>query len=33
MDGPAFARNMEAAYRRMWSAWCGGTTKWSGQNA
>jgi predicted O-linked N-acetylglucosamine transferase (SPINDLY family) len=22
MDGPRFARNMEAAYRQMWRAWC-----------
>jgi predicted O-linked N-acetylglucosamine transferase (SPINDLY family) len=22
MDAPRFARNMEAAYRRMWQAWC-----------
>lgn len=22
MDGPAFARNMETAYRRMWATWC-----------
>jgi protein O-GlcNAc transferase len=22
MDGPRFARNMEAAYRQMWHAWC-----------
>jgi protein O-GlcNAc transferase len=22
MDAPRFARNMEAAYRRMWRAWC-----------
>ncbi len=22
MDGPRFARNVEAAYRRMWQAWC-----------
>jgi predicted O-linked N-acetylglucosamine transferase (SPINDLY family) len=24
MDGPRFARNMEAAYRRMWTDWCAG---------
>ncbi len=23
MDGPRFARNMEAVYRQMWQAWCG----------
>jgi predicted O-linked N-acetylglucosamine transferase (SPINDLY family) len=23
MDGPRFARNMEAAYRQLWRAWCG----------
>jgi predicted O-linked N-acetylglucosamine transferase (SPINDLY family) len=23
MDGPRFTRNVEAAYRRMWQAWCG----------
>jgi predicted O-linked N-acetylglucosamine transferase (SPINDLY family) len=22
MDGPAFARSLEEAYRRMWRAWC-----------
>jgi predicted O-linked N-acetylglucosamine transferase (SPINDLY family) len=22
MDGPRFARNMEAAYRQMWRRWC-----------
>jgi hypothetical protein len=22
MDAPRFARNMEAAYRRMWRRWC-----------
>lgn len=26
MDGPRFARNMEAAYRRMWSEWCAAKT-------
>jgi len=25
MDAPRFARNMEAAYRSMWRAWCAGT--------
>jgi protein O-GlcNAc transferase len=25
MDAPAFARNIEAAYRGMWEAWCAGT--------
>jgi predicted O-linked N-acetylglucosamine transferase (SPINDLY family) len=24
MDAPRFARNVEAAYRRMWRAWCTG---------
>ncbi|MGH6788046.1 MAG: tetratricopeptide repeat protein, partial [Novosphingobium sp.] len=23
MDAPGFARDLEAAYRRMWRAWCG----------
>jgi predicted O-linked N-acetylglucosamine transferase (SPINDLY family) len=22
MDAPKFARNVEAAYRRIWQAWC-----------
>jgi protein O-GlcNAc transferase len=26
MDAPAFARDMEAAYRQMWRAWCTGET-------
>ena len=24
MDGPRFARNMEAAYREIWRKWCAG---------
>jgi predicted O-linked N-acetylglucosamine transferase (SPINDLY family) len=24
MDGPRFARNVEACYRKMWQAWCAG---------
>ena len=23
MDGPSFARDMEAGYRQVWRAWCG----------
>jgi predicted O-linked N-acetylglucosamine transferase (SPINDLY family) len=23
MEAPRFARNVEAAYRRMWQTWCG----------
>jgi len=23
MDGPSFARDIEAAYRQMWRTWCG----------
>jgi protein O-GlcNAc transferase len=26
MDAPRFARNVEAAYRQMWQAWCQGKT-------
>jgi len=26
MDAPAFARNIEAAYRQMWRRWCEGRT-------
>ena len=25
IDGPAFARRLEAAYRRMWERWCAGS--------
>jgi predicted O-linked N-acetylglucosamine transferase (SPINDLY family) len=26
MDQPAFARDIEAAYRQMWRTWCGGVS-------
>jgi predicted O-linked N-acetylglucosamine transferase (SPINDLY family) len=27
MDGPHFARQIEAAYRAMWREWCHGSTE------
>jgi len=27
MDAPRFARNIEAAYREMWTTWCGQKSK------